>query len=418
MKLKLKIQILSLAFLACLLSCQKNDLFSNLESESQKIFGVGQQSFEKQDLVNWVDAHKINSTVEETSILKSLAQNLDYDNLILEKRNNGDNIIIIPLVSEKGLKLDDNSINNLMIIQSSTGKFKWSKIVSFLPSSDNAQNRLASGTLQSILNNAPVNQSGLFKFLDLKGRLSYQIEYKNGKIASFGQIMKKTNLPKNLKSSSKANSTISSSSEHCTDYYLVTTIYYSDGTSETTSEYMFTLCDNGEPGDDSGGGGGEGTGPEEDNDQAITINGSFEETETVYDNDDYAEGDSGGISPYDQIDPPTDAGLITGSPSLVRYRFNYTHIYIPGVSEGFRMGNVQVFPNNETYFNSAKGWTTRVITPITLYSGFISNGDYTATLRWDYTINWRYTYLNIAVYPSVTRQTSGTKTKLVTTHYP
>lgn len=174
-------------------------------------------------------------------ILTLLSSNLNYDGLNTEIKKNDENIIIIPIkesvkehfnLNAKYLKLDENSIMNLMIVHSKEGKFKGSYIVSFHPTDGKKRLTLKEGTLKNILDSRAVVDEGMFKFIDLKGRLAQQIEYKNGKRISWGTVTTKEFLPKKKQDSKKKNDGVSTKimpvdPSLCLDFYLVTT-YYDD----------------------------------------------------------------------------------------------------------------------------------------------------------------------------------------------
>jgi hypothetical protein len=73
---------------------------------------------------------------------------------------------------------------------------------------------------------------GTYKMLHLTGTWISQFVIKNGKMISAG----------NVEAEKKANSR-TQRTQRCTDYYLVTTTYYTDNTSETTRSYLYTVCD-------------------------------------------------------------------------------------------------------------------------------------------------------------------------------
>lgn len=61
---------------------------------------------------------------------------------------------------------------------------------------DKRQSKLSVGTLQNLLNNKPIEDDGVYKFVSLNGKLSYQFEYKEDKISSVGTTVTKTQLLK------------------------------------------------------------------------------------------------------------------------------------------------------------------------------------------------------------------------------
>lgn len=85
-------------------------------------------------MIDWISNHSTDLSSNNICDLQTLKENLDFENLHIENRKNGESIIIIPLSYEvnKKLNLDQNYISNLVIIQSTKGKMRFSTIISFL----------------------------------------------------------------------------------------------------------------------------------------------------------------------------------------------------------------------------------------------------------------------------------------------
>ena len=109
--------------------------------------------------------------------------------------------------------------------------------------------------------NKPSGDDGILNILTVTGTWLAKLETKNGKLYSIGNI-----TTKDSKNSNKVTNVAD-----CTDWYLVTTYYYSDGSTYETWEYLGTTCsDCNDPAymnlcpDDGGGGSSGGTDPEPD----------------------------------------------------------------------------------------------------------------------------------------------------------
>ncbi len=385
------VAVLIITGLTLFYSCRKQEMPENLPEITKKIAIAG-----------WLDDHKpaLNSSTDKTT-LDLINKNLDYSNITVGSRNNGDSIIIIPMndAVKTRLELDTKSLLNLMIVQSKTRKFRWSTIVSFVPENGNAPSKLSDKTIQNILNNEPVVDNGMFKFFNLKGKLLYQIEYKNGKIHSAGTVVKGSQLAKRPNNYIPKTSLVDGGGSNCIDWYLAVTTYDEWGNVIGFYEtYLFTTCEEG-----NGGGGSDPFPPEEPIDQEIVISGVDVEYETEFSEDDYA------IDVEDEN--AIDMSLIPYAPAI-RYDFPYDIRYPARMGIRFAvvtMGDVLVFPRNLRYYSKPKGWITREITPITTGKSASNSGNI-YELTWNYSVYFRYAYSD---YSSYTRTANKTHLKTV-----
>ncbi|MES2652961.1 MAG: hypothetical protein V4663_14560 [Bacteroidota bacterium] len=240
---------------------------------------------EKQFISDWLKDHDRNLSAKDSQTLELLCRNLNYDKLSVEIRLNGENIIIIPIdevviehlnLVQPLLKLNENSVLNLMIVQSTSGKLRWSSIISFLAADGTKRLKLLEKTIENILNQAHVEETGMFKFINLNGSLAYQLEFKHGSMSSWGSIVSGDYLPKKR----RKKLGLTDVDESCR-YYLVTTYHNSDKGKRFSEEYLYTANDS----DSIEFGNGE---PEEENDMAIEISGSS----VSYSDDDFFSGEN------------------------------------------------------------------------------------------------------------------------------
>ena len=167
----------------------------------------------KQNIPDWLENHKENYNTKDIKSLDAVIKSLDYSNLRVEKRDNGEDIIIIALneiikkdlnLVASHLKFEENAILNLIIVKSKEGKLRWSSIMSFLPAENKKQLKLSDKTVQNILNNDLVDDSGIFTFINLKGNILYKTEYKNGKRFSYSRPTKAEDMSSEIKRVSKS----------------------------------------------------------------------------------------------------------------------------------------------------------------------------------------------------------------------
>ncbi|MFW0714395.1 hypothetical protein [Pedobacter sp. N23S346] len=405
------------------ISCQKKEvlndsstkLFSS-KSLSQKMVTSGA---DKQVPIEWLRLHDRYLKGINKQNFEEIIRNLDYSLLYNENRKNGENLIIIPInnlvikqlnINKDYLKLDERTILNLMIVQGRNGKLRWSSIIAYLPADGVKRTQLSRKTIQNIINGEKVSDDGMFKFIDLKGNLKYQMSYKSGKLHSVG--IPKTNL-KNI----SYNQGNSSARSHCLNWFLDTIYYYADGSTEQTSEYLFTTCDDQNlPGGGGGGGSGENPEPEEPedeteepNDQDIIVSGSSQSYESEFVDEDIA------------IDPPQESEVEVDEngntiipvpaalPVLYIHSWSYSYSPIgPFYMKTVTMSDATVHPANQTY-NTSTGWMTKNITLLDMHKNAQEMGT-TAVLRWNYYAHTRWTNTTT----SVTRVTQRAKTHVKT----
>ena len=381
-----------LPFFTFIISCRKEIFIEESLSYSKKKSGKQLLDLkEKQVIKDWLVDHGRNLKSESMNKLEFISNNLNYDDITIEARNNGEDIIIIPIkdsikeyfnLKEKYLKLDENSILNLMIVRSEKGKLRWSYIVSFHPLGGKKQSKLSVGTLQNILNNKRVEDEGMFKLINLNGKLSHQFEYKQGKISSSGTLISKRELLKIRDQFLKKDNRLSLKNaplpEDCEDFYLVTTYYDGQGGTYEDWEYLYTECDGEE-------GGGNNNGEqefEEDPDIEIMTDEEFTSSVVSY-------------TDFDIISNPISLAPVgTVEPVVVRHeaevwrRFNriksrITVIYpkTPTISSGQVSG---------LYFNSFL--QQNVIRKANLLGAdwWVNYAGVAATITWRYDIHYKY----------------------------
>lgn len=333
MRVKYLVLINCLLFIFTSISCQKvNERnISSKEVNFANSNGKMVNNFnDKQIVIDWLYLHDQNLKSKEKKILEELIIGLNFNAMCVGKRNNGESIVTIPInnsirkdLNSKSshLNLSEKSILNLIIIQNTSGKLRWASIISFLPKRLKITNELSIETIQNLINGEKVLNDGIYKFIDIKGKLQYIIEYKDKRLFSFSRSLK----GKNAKTSENATSSL-----NCIDWILETTIYYSDGSTEHSSEYQFTTCeDDTEQNGDGGSGGGnndfEPVYPEDPNDHEITISGSFETYETDLVDEDFK------LPSDTEIEYDSDGGAITptsfASSLIYNHSWNYPKHY-------------------------------------------------------------------------------------------
>ena len=238
--------LLSIIFL--LNACQKES--------SQVVAEINSNQAIKAKVNLWLTEQKTVADESKRPNIELLKENLDFSQLRIEKYDAGEQIIILPVRDEfkKAKHVADNKIPNLVLIMDKSGNIRKGNLVLYIPKNGEIVNKVPENAFYDIFNTGTPKANGLFKFLGIGGGQIYQLEYNNGKLISSGLMKKGSGLSNRTES------------EGCIDWYLVTTYYYTDGTTSQTEEYVGRTCGNNEcedvecldPGSGGGGGGGGG----------------------------------------------------------------------------------------------------------------------------------------------------------------
>jgi hypothetical protein len=289
-----------------------------------------------------------------------LKNNLDFSSAKTEPLDDEVSLVVVPvkngLVAEKGL--DENSTLTLLLMINSKGKVVSGNIVYYLPSDQKKHGALPENTLSNLLSGKDVALDGTYKMLTLSGRWLSQFGVKDKKLSSVGTVEKK-----------KAASDNAGRTTECTAWYLITTIYWMDGSVTRTEEYLGTTC-----GDNCGGNSGYatvcGVEPEE--------SGGGSGPDIIYGEEDASATDS----------EPTPSASLTGAmdlnagPKTVRHQAHVTYTYdvktkvFTSITGGqpYPVPVSQVFTddngNPATLFNSVRS-VTFTTTPVSYNSRYI-----------------------------------------------
>ena len=238
--MKLKLQAVAGLFVSLFLFACKKQISD--QSSSANIQGK---------VIAWLSEQKSISQPNKAANIDLLTKNLDFEGVTSESSHDGEKLLIIPITDlYKKLKRISNSSEAILLIKlTAEDEIRDGNIVLYTPPNP-ADKIIPSNTFNAIINTGDPACEGEFKFLSVTGRRLYTLTYRNGSLAKEVRFIQKNNIN-------------SRTDAICIDWYLVTTIYYTDGTKEETEEYIGTTCrgcDCGDiqcdcPDDGSGGGG-------------------------------------------------------------------------------------------------------------------------------------------------------------------
>ncbi len=183
----------------------------------------------------------LNSRVKEGETIRnerieSLRQSILPSKASIETLEDGEKLIIVPIVSS--LKMNTNSDKSadhyLLLFENKNKEVYKGNIVQYVPL--NSQNRaLPKNTLSRLWNCEDVNANGTFTVLTIFDKYLYASTFKDGKKTAYTTLEPKKNNGDVAVINAPGNVT-------CVEYYLITTHYYSDGSTQTFEEYLGTSC--------------------------------------------------------------------------------------------------------------------------------------------------------------------------------
>lgn len=151
----------------------------------------------------WIDA-KIPVNESGKIYEEQLKSGLDYTRMREEASFDSEKILIIP-IKENFLefrKAEEGCSGNLVVLIDKKDEIRRMNIVLFKPETSSQTSKLPDNTFYHLYNTSKVPVDGQFHFLDVNGRLEYQLSYHDKKLVSRGVV---TPLSENEYNSMKQN---------------------------------------------------------------------------------------------------------------------------------------------------------------------------------------------------------------------
>jgi hypothetical protein len=218
--LKKNLKLLLFSLPVCLaLSCHKHDkpetATTNYEAK----------------VVTWLQGKKPTTQPLKAANVDLLSKNLDFSRLTVEESYKGEKLIIVPVKERfKELKnVNSKVIATLVIKLAASGEIRDGNLVLYTPKTES--NIIPANTFYAIFNTSEPPCDGEFKFLSVTGRRLYELTYESYKLSKARNVVEKN-----------GDGVRDATEQVCTDWYWVTTTYYTDGTTSQTWDYMTTTC--------------------------------------------------------------------------------------------------------------------------------------------------------------------------------
>jgi hypothetical protein len=178
---------------------------------------------------SWLEKKKVDADDDGDMKIEALKANLDFSTLHLEKYKQNDRLVIVLL--KNGFKSanneDKNPVNYLVAILPEKEDITKGNIIQYLSATSKKQ--VPHNTFSKIFNFEDHDCNGQFTVLSVTDDFRYELKFENNKLKSVAERRSKTESEE-LKTN------------NCIDWYLVTTYYYADGSSESTWHYISTTC--------------------------------------------------------------------------------------------------------------------------------------------------------------------------------
>jgi hypothetical protein len=210
--------------LLCMLSfaCKKAD--SSIEANNENVVL-------KTKVNDWLDNQmELTTNTTYKQRVKNLKEHLELSDLYVEPLNGKQNLIVIPVNDAyKTRNNKDKDLNSyLVLVQSDKEYIQYGLIMQHIVGDDIIAPK---NTFANIINKNPVLGGGTFTVLTLYDKYLLEKQYNKAGVQT-------AEVRLNNKQEDNSNARTST----CMNWYWVTTIYWADGTTSTTTEFAFTVC--------------------------------------------------------------------------------------------------------------------------------------------------------------------------------
>jgi hypothetical protein len=185
------------------------------------------ESIYKADVLDFLERASTNLNDETLPKVDELKSSLDFKHVKTIKSHFGQEILVVPISS---LQKIQGKYVQAVFYRNSNAKIDFGEIISIDPTIENFSS--TEGLIEDAISNKSLTYTGKFSVFSVYQDLKFFNSYENGKITVNGKVRA---AEAKAKGSGRENS--------CTDWYLVTTYYYSDGSTSQTSEFVGRSCD-------------------------------------------------------------------------------------------------------------------------------------------------------------------------------
>lgn len=182
------------------------------------------------EIHSWFNDQIKNSSTKQKNTLEAFKETLDFNRTRIQKKDGSEQILFIP--NKKNNILG----SSLIIFLNNDGSFRRGIRIKLKSELSSGNFELTEKDLLNVLTYQDPVLTGKYIFSDINDRFLYQLTFSKNKEKSIGYLKKEA---KDFKSDAGTRAS------GCTDWYIVTTITYSNGTTSSSEEYIGTTCDDG-----------------------------------------------------------------------------------------------------------------------------------------------------------------------------
>ncbi|MEJ7823769.1 MAG: hypothetical protein WKF85_15720 [Chitinophagaceae bacterium] len=186
----------------------------------------------------WLDKKNKPNARSIDSSVGYIKQNLIGNELRIEKFNDKERLIIIPLKDDfKTLNVTtEKTFKNLVIIENEKGEYRRGNIIEIIPK-DQKYNKVPENLISKVYNNKSNELNGTFSILTITNKFIYELGYNKNKLTYTKYLSKKPG-----KSGGRRNDNAGRTNQMCIDWYWVTTYYNADGSTTENWQYLYRTC--------------------------------------------------------------------------------------------------------------------------------------------------------------------------------
>lgn len=178
-------------------------------------------------IMNWLETQKTGINTEKNNRINELQNSLNHVDLSITKLKGNSSFATIKINTSNTKFISETNGSKFLVIKfDNITSVRWAMLVDF---SNNSSIEPNANTFASFFEDEVV-QDGKYKVSTLWGSFLYELGYLNEKVSFRKALLK------------KENDDASPLDKDCTAWYWVTTTYYSDGSSDTTYDYIGTTC--------------------------------------------------------------------------------------------------------------------------------------------------------------------------------
>lgn len=218
-------------------------IFNSCHKQVPDYNDVAQDKTLQNKVILWLKNEKSKLVKQGEDKIDTLSKNLNLADIGIEKLNESEHLILVPL--NKDFKTfynkDKSCISELVLLVNKEGDIRRGDVVQMIPKNSSVLN-IPSGLTTDIYNNKKAVQLNCtIAILTTTNKLEHEFTFDNGKLQSDKFVNSKRN-----QQGSNPNPTPTQRSfvPYYIAWYLVTTYYYTDGSTDVNEQFLGVTCEN------------------------------------------------------------------------------------------------------------------------------------------------------------------------------